>query len=69
MPNALSLAERQSLAEKASKLEGLPVDVLLSFTDENLRSVAGDFSPEEMAERERDVPSEAFARNPGLSAE
>lgn len=54
MPNALSRAERQRLAAKASKLEPvLPIEILLTFDDEGLRVMADDLSPEEWAERER----------------
>ena len=60
-PKALSEAERRSLAEKAAKLpdnEGMTVELLLGFDDEELRLFADDFSEEESAERERDMDAD-----------
>lgn len=64
---ALSVDERRSLAEKASRLEALSVDSLLGMPDDDLRLLANDLSPEEKAGRERDTSSEDLAKA-GLSA-
>jgi hypothetical protein len=57
----LSETRRRQLAAKASRAEGIPIETLLSFTDENLRTVACDFTAEERAERMRNTDSAAYS--------